>query len=241
NPNLTEDQRLRLGYTNSGDVPPHHIRWTGVYELPFGKGKKFGNSVSGALNHLIGGWSVGFIGEWRSGFWRGVDSKDGYLLFGDPTIGKGDRFTVDIFGRRQQVYFRGYLDPTQASGPNAARLLQLVPVDPSQRVLTKVGNDDNLIPQVLADGSVVSTDVMAGMVNWNARNFYQGPGSWNEDISIYKDFRFAERYRLRFTGDFFNAFNHPNNIDVDTKTGLLDLSQQVNEPRIIQFSAKFEF
>jgi hypothetical protein len=44
NPSLTDSQRLALGYTNSGDVPPQHIRWNGVYELPFGKGKKFGNS-----------------------------------------------------------------------------------------------------------------------------------------------------------------------------------------------------
>jgi hypothetical protein len=162
-------------------------------------------------------------------------------VLGDPTIGKSDRFTVDIFGRPQQVYFRGYLDATQASGPNAGRLVQLVPTDFSKRTLTKVGANDNLISQVLADGSVVPTDPTAGMVSWNARNFYQGPGSWNEDISIYKDFKFAERYRLRFTGDFFNAFNHPNSVLPDTTTGLLDLSQQINDPRIIQLSAKFEF
>ena len=57
------------------------------------------------------------------------------------------------------------------------------------------------------------------MINWNARNFYQGPGAWNEDISIYKDFKFQERYKLRFTGDFFNAFNHPNNVLPNTTDG----------------------
>ena len=44
NPQLSDSQRLALGYTNSGDVPPQHVRWNGVYELPFGKGKKFGNT-----------------------------------------------------------------------------------------------------------------------------------------------------------------------------------------------------
>jgi hypothetical protein len=60
NPNLSDSQRLALGYTNSGDVPPQHIRWNGVYELPFGKGKKFGHSSSGFVNQLIGGWSIGW-------------------------------------------------------------------------------------------------------------------------------------------------------------------------------------
>lgn len=239
NPQLSDSQRLRLGYTNSGDVPPQHVRWNGVYELPFGKGKKFGNTSHGILNQLIGGWSLGFIGEWRSGFWMGVNS--GYYMFGDPTLSKDQRVTVDIFGRQQQVYFKGYFDSSQAQGANAAASQKLVPVDFSQRTLTRVGNNNNLIPQTLADGTTVHTNVNAGTVNWNSRNFFQGPGAWNEDLSVYKTIALKERYKLRLTGDFFNAFNHPNNNKPNTTTGLIDLSQQANAARIIQLSAKFEF
>jgi hypothetical protein len=238
NPTLSEAQRLRLGYTNSGDVPPHHVRWNGVYELPFGKGKKFGSGSSGVLNHVIGGWSLGFIGEWRSGFWSGVNS--GYYLFGDPTLSKDQRFTVDIFGKQQQVYFRGYFDSTQAKGPNAGQLLQLVPADFTKRVFTRVGANNNLIAQTLKDGTVVQTNI-TDMLNWNARNFFQGPGAWNQDMAVYKTFSIKEKYRLRFAADFFNAFNHPNNLSPNNTTGLLDLSQQANDPRIIQISGKFEF
>jgi hypothetical protein len=49
-PSLTASQRLRLGYTNSGDVPPQHVRWNGIYELPLGKGKRFANNVPSWLN-----------------------------------------------------------------------------------------------------------------------------------------------------------------------------------------------
>jgi hypothetical protein len=169
----------------------------------------------------------------------GVNS--GYYLFGDPTLSKDQRVTADLFGRQQQVYFKGYFDSSQAKGSNAAAVQALVPVDFSQRVLTRVGNNNNLIPQTLADGTVVNTNVNSGTVNWNSRNFYQGPGGWNEDLSIYKTVTFLERYKLRLTGDFFNAFNHPNNNNPNTTTGLLDLSQQSNAARIIQLSAKFEF
>ncbi len=239
NPNLSPSQRLRLGYTNSGDVPPHHVRWNGVYELPFGKGKKFGNSGLGILNQVIGGWSIAFIGDWRSGTWMGVNS--GYYLFGDPTLSKDQRVIANLFGRPQEVYFKGYFDSTQATGSNAAAVQQLVPVDYSKRVLTRVGANNNLIPQTLSNGTVVQTNINSGMISWNARNFFQGPGAWNEDLSLYKTFSYKERYKVRVTGDFFNAFNHPNNNNPNSTTGLIDLSQQANAARIIQLSAKFEF
>ncbi|MEO8660149.1 MAG: TonB-dependent receptor [Bryobacteraceae bacterium] len=239
NPNLTDSQRLRLGYANSGDVPPQHVRWNGVYDLPFGKGKRFAGTSGGVMNQIIGGWSIGFIGDWRSGFWTGVNA--GYYLFGDPTLSKDNRVTADIFGRQQQVYFRGYFDSSQAQGPTASAVQQLVPVDFSQRVMTRLGNNNNQIAQTLANGTVVFTNANSGTVNWNARNFLQGPGAWNQDLSLYKTITFKERYKVRLTGDFFNAFNHPNNLSPNTTTGLIDLSQQSNGARIIQLSARFEF
>ena len=81
-PSLTPDQRLRLGYANSDAVPAHHVRWNGIYDLPFGRGKKFGNSAGRGLDLLIGGWQIAFIGDWRGGLWSGVSSS--LFLSGDP-------------------------------------------------------------------------------------------------------------------------------------------------------------
>lgn len=239
NPKLTDSERLKLGYTNSGDVPPHRVRWNGIYEMPFGKGKKFVNSANSVVNQIVGGWSIAYIGEWRSGTWMGVNS--GYYLFGDPTISKGDRPEVDIFGQQQRLFFKGYFDSSQAKGSNAAVVQQMVPVNFAQRVLTRVGNNNNLIPQVLSNGTVVNTNVATNMVNWNARNFLQGPGSWNQDVSLYKGFTIKEKYRVRIAGDFFNAFNHPNDVNPNTTTGLIPMNQQSNGARVIQLSAKFDF
>ncbi len=93
-PNLSYDDRLRLGYQNSGDVPAHRIRWNAIYDLPFGKGKKYGNSASGALNQLIGGWQIASIGSWRSGLWKNVNASR--YLFGDPTLDKDQRLEADL-------------------------------------------------------------------------------------------------------------------------------------------------
>jgi carboxypeptidase family protein/TonB-dependent receptor-like protein len=240
NPNLTYDQRLRLGYFNSGNVPSHRVRWNGLYDLPFGKGHRWGGNASGAMNQIIGGWQIAFIGNWGSGNWLGVSS--GLYMFGDPTLSADQRPVVDIFGREQRLWFRGYFDPTLATGPGAAQLLQLVPADPTQRVLRPLRTSDgtNRVYQVLANGSVRLTTI-GDNVNWNSRNFFRGPGAWNEDLSLFKNFRITERIKTRLTGDFFNAFNHPNDVNPSTTTGLQDLSVQANDPRIIQFTLRVEW
>jgi len=238
-PNLSDSQRLRLGYANSDSIPAHRIRWNGVYDLPFGKGKKFGTNVSSGLNQIIGGWQVAFIGEWRSGLWMGVDSSR--YLFGDPTLSADQRLTMTYAGRTQRLWFKGDLDPTKATNVDQAKLQALVPVDRSKRVLHPVGdNFDNRIPQRLADGTYRYTTI-TDMLNWNSRNFFRGPGQWNQDISLFKNFFITERMKLRFTADFFNALNHPLDPAPSSSTGLQDLSIQPNDPRIIQFSARLEW
>jgi len=238
-PQLSESQRLRLGYANSDSVPAHHVRWNGIYDLPFGRGKKFGGSAAGAVNHLIGGWQIAFIGDWRSGFWTGVSS--GLYLFGDPSINADQRLDMNIFGRHQRLWFRGDFDPTLATGVDQAKLQQLVPLDRSQRVLRPVGgNFDNRVSERLANGTVVNTSI-TDMVNWNARNFFRGPGSWNQDISLFKNINITERVKARLTADFFNALNHPVDVAPNSSTGLQDLSTQANSPRIIQFSVRVQW
>lgn len=238
-PNLTYEQRLRLGYYNSAFVPAHRIRWNGIYTLPVGRGKRFATNASRGVDAIIGGWEFAFIGDWRSGYWSSVSSSR--YLFGDPTLKADERLEMTIFGRRQRLWFRGDFDPTQAKDVDQARLQQLVPVDRSKRVLRPLGpNFDNRLPQVLADGRITYTSI-TDTVNWNARNFFRGPGAWNLDFAIFKHFRITERVRARLTADFFNVFNHPNDVSPDSTTGLQDLSVSANEPRIIQFSLQIEW
>jgi hypothetical protein len=237
-PNLTYDQRLKLLYYNSTNVPSHRIRYNGVYELPFGRNKKFGSGVSSALNHLIGGWHISFIGDWRGGLWSSIDPN--LFMFGDPTLTADQRVEMDIFGRHQRLWFKGYFDPTQAS--NVSGLDSLVPVDPAQRVARPLGAGfDNRLAQTLKDGSVRQTPIAGEIVNWNRKAFFHGPGAWNADVSVNKNIYFTEQLKFRFSADFFNAFNHPNDIAPNSRTGLQDLSRQTNDPRIIQFSLRLDF
>ncbi|HEY2822303.1 MAG TPA: carboxypeptidase regulatory-like domain-containing protein [Candidatus Acidoferrum sp.] len=71
----------------------------------------------------------------------------------------------------------------------------------------------------------------------------RGPGYYNWDISVHKDFHFTERFKLEFRGDFLNAFNRvnlaaPNTTVQQNNTGVINVSQPA---RNIQFALKLYY
>ena len=99
----------------------------------------------------------------------------------------------------------------------------------------------------LQDGTCYNAP-FSGFYNPDPRDNIIGPGGWNDDLSLYKHFKIKERFDMRFAADFFNAFNHPNDVPPNTTTGLQDISLQqttssggLNDPRVIQLSLRVEF
>ena len=45
----------------------HILQGSTVWEVPFGKGKRFLNSLSGIVNHLLGGWTINSIFNYMTG------------------------------------------------------------------------------------------------------------------------------------------------------------------------------
>ncbi len=52
------DTDSRLHETVANLDRPHRVTLTGIYELPFGRGRRLGSGASGAVQHLIGGWQI---------------------------------------------------------------------------------------------------------------------------------------------------------------------------------------
>jgi hypothetical protein len=46
--------------------------------------------------------------------------------------------------------------------------------------------------------------------NMLGRNSFVGPGNWNLNFGIYKDFKVTERFNLQFRGEFYDLTNHKN-------------------------------
>jgi hypothetical protein len=75
-------------------------------------------------------------------------------------------------------------------------------------------------------------------------NWLHGPGSWNIDTAVVRNFRVTERKRLQFRCSFYNMFNHPNlgnpNTTV-TNAAFGKITSMSNSPRVIEFGLKFSF
>jgi hypothetical protein len=65
-------------YLNAADVNPtkmisdldvkHRLSVSGIYELPFGRGRRFGSDASGVTNGFIGGWQIQGVYTYQTGF-----------------------------------------------------------------------------------------------------------------------------------------------------------------------------
>ena len=76
------------------------------------------------------------------------------------------------------------------------------------------------------------------------RNILRGPGRWNLDYSLFKNFAVTERVGVQFRSEFFNIFNHPQ-FDLPNPTignpNAGRISATVGTPRDIQFSLRLSF
>jgi hypothetical protein len=64
---LTDRFHPRLDYGNVVFDRKHRFLTTALYDLPFGKNKKFLAGGGGFVNGLVGGWQVGSVFIWQSG------------------------------------------------------------------------------------------------------------------------------------------------------------------------------
>jgi Carboxypeptidase regulatory-like domain len=60
-------RNLRVERSLDNQDQPHRFVTSGVYELPFGKGRRWGSSLPRAVSEIFGGWSTGSIVVWSSG------------------------------------------------------------------------------------------------------------------------------------------------------------------------------
>lgn len=239
-PNLSYNQRRRLVYFNNTTIPPHRITFNGIYELPFGRGKRFGSDVSTPLNFLVGGWQLAGIGTWSSGLWMGVNPA--FVQTSNVRISADKRATVTDGSQLFRQWFAGDFNPTTVTTVSGTLVAPAVrPAGPNCS-----GQFRGQLAVTLSDGSCYNAP-FSGLYNPDPRVNFIGPGVWNDDLSVYKHFKVKERFDIRFAADFFNAFNHPNDVPPSTVTGFQNLGLQVFDPsrglqpRVIQLSLRMEY
>jgi hypothetical protein len=212
------------------------FHFSGTYELPFGQGKKFMSSATGAMNKVIGGWSL----NWSSTFQGGQP-----ITLGCPT--------ATTSGTSCGALFTG-------------QPLDLGLHTDQNHLLSWFGNPGAFTqPCVLGPNSVPIPNSPPGCVPLTGNGALggltqvPGPGFKRADISIFKDLPINERFRLQFRAEFFNIANHPNfNAPNFGGNGVVSISGSGNytsstfgeigstrdapyDPRQIQFALKLYF
>jgi hypothetical protein len=70
----------------------HELAFSGVWDLPIGKGKHFGNSVTGVTDKIITGWRADWILSYISGnligLPGGINYCGDYVNYKDPSTGQ---------------------------------------------------------------------------------------------------------------------------------------------------------
>ena len=199
-----------------------------LYDLPFGKGKYFGNNLSGAANAIVGNWSINVIERAESGFpLFVVDSADESGIF---------------FMYNGLVIQR----PNEVGDPNKAGQ---VAANPGCIAPTQIHTLQNWFNPCAFEKAP------AGELGTAPRAPVYGPRFVNTDFSLIKDFPFHERMNVQFRAEFFNLFNHPHfflpgvagtgeqDINSPSSFGVISqtINQTVNDARSIQFGLKLNF
>ena len=81
---FNSDDEFAGGFTWQGNTRPRHrMTLSGVYELPFGRGRHFFAHLPGAAEGMIGGWTTSAVYTYNSGNQLQFGQMD---VVGDPTI-----------------------------------------------------------------------------------------------------------------------------------------------------------
>ena len=141
----------------------HNLSLSGMWELPFGKGKSWATSGAGAA--ILGGWRLNSIAAFMSGL----------------------PFSVSASG-------------TSLNMPGATQRANQI--KPSVQIIGDIGNGRSWFDP-LAFAPVTA-------VGFGNAGFYslRGPGAISTDLSVSRDFRFAERVLLQFRFESFNLVQH---------------------------------
>lgn len=193
----------RYDYALSSQDQRHRFVANGVYDLPFGQGRKWLVNSNGVMDRIVGGWTLGLIGVWHSGVPFYITS--GRTTFNQLTNNNGAQLvgiTFADFKKNVGLYkdARGvfFINPdllnitTCTAAQAAARLCQF-------------GQ---------ATSSTLKPGLMAAPAPGTFGNFpvnsLTGPSFLNVDMSVTKRIRITETVRFEIKATAINVLNQPN-------------------------------
>jgi hypothetical protein len=194
-----DPNNLKSAYGNSDFDRTHVFSISYLYQFPKLEGAK------GALNYAVNGWGIS----------------------GVTTLQSGQPYSVNDFsGGAASIYWGGGNDfvtnpivPVGGAGSTSKNpILQgTTGIDAHKPVLNVNAFGP---PPLLAPGDptygVPPCDPVSGACDYfetpyasGGRNIFRGPFQNRFDFGVFKEFKFNDRFSLKYDAQFFNIFNHP--------------------------------
>ena len=210
----TDSFNQHLDYGNVSATRRHRWLTTAIYELPVGRGKRFGNNMSRIVDLAVGGWQLSNILLVQSGTFLTAYIPNGEI---DPS-GTGSGTGVGGAAQRPDRVGNGHssahnrnhwFNNSAFACPGQTGYASLL-INPTTQVL----------PCTVGVGSAP-----IGRFGTESIGDLTGPGSFNLSSGVSKTFAIVEGVRLRAEGTFTNVLNHTNLADPGQFLGGLDPTQ----------------
>ena len=205
---------LRNERASSASRLPHRIVFAPIFELPFGRNKRWGKSWPKPLDAIAGGWQLSTISTMQSGGYVGATVDGGSEIKGDFTFGHVLRANVT------GAPFKSPNQGAPASGVYGFQWLNFDAFEVPDRFT--LGNSSRTLPGIRGP-ALYDFDVML------AKNFY-----WGKDRSWRAMLR-AEAYSMTNTP----IFNLPNRAVGSGNFGLV--TNAVGGRRVMEFGLRIDF
>jgi hypothetical protein len=199
----------------------HQINANWVWDLPYGRGRHWGNGAHGLLNTVFGGWGFTGLARWTSGFPFSVEAGPGW-----STDFELEGSSVLVGPKPKTGVFNTPNGPSVFNNPQAI----------SCECVASTASQSNIFRATLPGEA-------------GQRNNFRGPGFFGIDSGISKIWNFSEQKSLRFAWDVFNVtnsvrFDAAGSLTGETLvniTGFGLFNTELTQPRVMQYSLRFAF
>lgn len=229
-----DNESPRLEYSRAGFDTAHVFNLNAIYELPFGRSKRFLGS-GGVLDRVIGGWQLATIIRASTGAPITIVDADGTL---NRSARSGNQTAFSDLSKDEVKNLIG-IHRTPCGiffiNPSVMDLDLSNNCSGTRRASNGLGTS--------FDGQVFF-DNAPGRTGNMERSFLQGPSFFNVDASVIKNIQLKENMRFQFRAEAFNLFNNTQFFVGQTQsiasTNFFRITSTFG-PRILQFVGRIEF
>ena len=215
----------QLDYMRSSQDQTHRFVFNSIYDIPFGRGRRYLSDTNGLVDRLVGGWTVGSIVVWATR---------------PPWFINSNRTTVNQFNAGN--------NPADLVGMSFEQFKQNIGVFRhatgiyfiNPELLNITTNTAGAFSQSTIKPGILAAPAPGSFGNFPL-NSLNGPRYFNVDMSLTKRIPITETVKGELKTTFINILNNPNfvyNGQSFDSTSFGRITATSGNPRIIHFTLK---